>query len=109
MAKSIIQTDKSKCYLCGRNAHADYFGLDEHHVIVLSHHTAASHQAGLGGDIVVLQTLTATLLGDLLALGAGAQIFLQLRALAEAVFGDGQQGLTLLGLLCADDIVSVGQ
>ena len=32
MANSIIQTDKSKCYLCGRNAHAEYFGLDEHHV-----------------------------------------------------------------------------
>ena len=32
MAKSIIQKDKSHCYLCGRNSHADYFGLDEHHV-----------------------------------------------------------------------------
>ena len=32
MAKSIIQSDKSYCYLCGRNAHAEYFGLDEHHV-----------------------------------------------------------------------------
>ena len=32
MAKSIIQEDKSYCYLCGRNAHADYWGLDEHHV-----------------------------------------------------------------------------
>ena len=32
MAKSIIQTDKSHCFLCGRNSHADYFGLDEHHV-----------------------------------------------------------------------------
>lgn len=32
MAKSIIQTDRSYCYICGRNAHADYFGLEEHHV-----------------------------------------------------------------------------
>lgn len=32
MAKSIIQTDRSHCYLCGRNSHADYFGLEEHHV-----------------------------------------------------------------------------
>jgi hypothetical protein len=32
MAKSIIQHDKDKCYLCGKNANADYFGLDEHHV-----------------------------------------------------------------------------
>lgn len=32
MAKSIIQTDRSHCYICGRNAYADYFGLDEHHV-----------------------------------------------------------------------------
>ena len=30
--KSIIQPEKDKCYLCGRNASADYFGLDEHHV-----------------------------------------------------------------------------
>ena len=32
MAKSIIQTDKTRCYICGKNAHADYWGLDEHHV-----------------------------------------------------------------------------
>ena len=32
MAKSIIQKDRSHCYICGRNAHADYFGLEEHHV-----------------------------------------------------------------------------
>lgn len=32
MAKSILQTDKEHCYLCKRNSHADYFGLDEHHV-----------------------------------------------------------------------------
>lgn len=32
MAKSIIQYNKDKCYICGKNASADYFGLDEHHV-----------------------------------------------------------------------------
>lgn len=30
--KSIIQTDKAHCYMCGKHAHADYFGLEEHHV-----------------------------------------------------------------------------
>jgi hypothetical protein len=30
--ESIIQKDRSHCFLCGRNAHADYWGLDEHHV-----------------------------------------------------------------------------
>ena len=30
--KSIIQPKKNKCFICGRNASADYFGLDEHHV-----------------------------------------------------------------------------
>jgi hypothetical protein len=32
MAKSIIQEDKAHCFLCGRNASAEYFGLDCHHV-----------------------------------------------------------------------------
>lgn len=32
MAKSIIQSDKDHCYICERNSHADYYGLDEHHV-----------------------------------------------------------------------------
>ncbi len=32
MAKSIIQADREHCFICGRNSHADYFGLDEHHV-----------------------------------------------------------------------------
>ncbi len=32
MAKSIIQEDREHCFLCGRNANGDYFGLDEHHV-----------------------------------------------------------------------------
>jgi hypothetical protein len=32
MAKSIIQEEKTRCYICGKNASADYFGLDEHHV-----------------------------------------------------------------------------
>lgn len=30
--KSIIQADREHCFICGRNAHADYFGLEEHHV-----------------------------------------------------------------------------
>jgi hypothetical protein len=30
--KSIIQKDREHCFICGRNAHADYFGLEEHHV-----------------------------------------------------------------------------
>lgn len=29
---SIIQKDKEHCFLCGRNANADYYGLDCHHV-----------------------------------------------------------------------------
>ncbi len=32
MSKSIIQEDRTHCFICGRNARADYFGLDEHHV-----------------------------------------------------------------------------
>lgn len=28
---SIIQADRDHCFLCGRNARADYWGLDEHH------------------------------------------------------------------------------
>ena len=31
--ESIIQKDKDHCFLCGKNANADYFGLDEHHCI----------------------------------------------------------------------------
>ena len=29
---SIIQKGKEKCFICGRNARADFYGLDEHHV-----------------------------------------------------------------------------
>lgn len=32
IAKSIIQIDRRYCFICGRNAHADYWGLDEHHI-----------------------------------------------------------------------------
>lgn len=31
MAESIIQKDKTHCFLCGKNSNGDYFGLDEHH------------------------------------------------------------------------------
>lgn len=31
IAKSIIQTDRDYCFICGRNARAEYWGLDEHH------------------------------------------------------------------------------
>ena len=30
--KSIIQADREHCFICGKNASAEYFGLDEHHV-----------------------------------------------------------------------------
>lgn len=30
MAKSVIQSDKSRCYICGRNGNSD--ALEEHHV-----------------------------------------------------------------------------
>ncbi len=30
--KSILQEDRSDCFICGRNSHADFFGLEEHHV-----------------------------------------------------------------------------
>lgn len=30
--KSIVQPKRDKCFICGKNASADYFGLDEHHV-----------------------------------------------------------------------------
>ena len=30
--KSIVQPDRTKCFLCSRNAQAEYWGLDEHHV-----------------------------------------------------------------------------
>lgn len=56
--KSIVQPDKTQCFLCGKNAQADYFGLDEHHVyggpnrklseryglkVYLCHHTCHLH------------------------------------------------------------------
>lgn len=30
--KSVIQPERTQCFICGKNAHADYWGLDEHHV-----------------------------------------------------------------------------
>lgn len=47
MAKSIIQEDKQACYLCGRNAHADYMGLDEHHVFSGKPNRTLSEKYGL--------------------------------------------------------------
>lgn len=32
MLKSIIQQDKTQCYICGKNGNSDYFGLEEHHI-----------------------------------------------------------------------------
>lgn len=46
MAKSIIQEDREHCFLCGRNASADYFGLDEHHVF-FGPYRKASEKYGL--------------------------------------------------------------
>ena len=43
MAKSIIQSDKSYCYICGRNAKADYWGLDEHHIWGASNRKKSEH------------------------------------------------------------------
>ena len=47
MAKSIIQTDREHCFLCGRNARADYFGLEEHHVYEGYGRREISEQYGL--------------------------------------------------------------
>ena len=29
--ESILQKDRDRCFICGRNAHADFCGLEEHH------------------------------------------------------------------------------
>ncbi len=47
MAKSIIQEDREHCFLCGRNARADYFGLEEHHVFEGLGRRGISEQYGL--------------------------------------------------------------
>lgn len=44
--KSIVQPDRTKCFLCGRNAQADYWGLDEHHVYG-GHNRKLSEEYGL--------------------------------------------------------------
>lgn len=44
--KSIIQKDRETCFICGRNASADYYGLDEHHVYFGANHKK-SEQYGL--------------------------------------------------------------
>ena len=45
--KSIIQTDKDHCYICGKNKYADYFGLDRHHVYFGTANRKKSEQYGL--------------------------------------------------------------
>ena len=44
--KSIIQADRENCFICGKNANADYHGLDEHHVYGASNRKK-SEQYGL--------------------------------------------------------------
>lgn len=43
MAKSIIQEDKTHCFICGRNANADYWGLDEHHCFAGARRKLSEH------------------------------------------------------------------
>lgn len=45
--KSIIQADREHCFLCGRNSHADYYGLEEHHVFEGRGRKKLSEQYGL--------------------------------------------------------------
>jgi hypothetical protein len=45
--KSIIQADREHCFICGRNSHADYFGLEEHHVFEGHGRKAISERYGL--------------------------------------------------------------
>ena len=47
MAKSIMQPNKEHCYLCGRNASADYYGLDEHHCLHGTANRKLSEKYGL--------------------------------------------------------------
>ena len=47
MTKSIIQADRTHCFICGRNSHADYCGLEEHHVFEGYGRRAISEQYGL--------------------------------------------------------------
>ena len=45
IAKSIIQPEKDRCYLCGGNG--GYFGLDEHHVFNGTANRKLSEKYGL--------------------------------------------------------------
>lgn len=47
MAKSIIQKDRGHCFLCGRNARADFLGLEEHHIFEGYGKRELSEQYGL--------------------------------------------------------------
>ena len=42
-----MQIDKEHCYLCGRNANADYYGLDEHHIFFGTANRRLSEKYGL--------------------------------------------------------------
>lgn len=70
--KSVVQSDEQTCFLCGRNANADYFGLDTHHVyggqnrkksdaygltVRLCHHTCHLH--GVHADAGLARQLKA--------------------------------------------------
>ena len=45
--KSIIQADREHCFICGRNSHADYWGLEEHHIFEGHGRRELSEQYGL--------------------------------------------------------------
>ena len=45
--KSIIQKDREHCFICGRNARAGYWGLDEHHVFFGRGFRTLSEEYGL--------------------------------------------------------------
>ncbi len=90
------------------NPNNDAAVFDQHDIVILAHHTAAGYDTGLGSDVIVLQALTTTALGDLLPIGASAQVLRQFGALTEAIDSDGKQGLALFRFLSAHNVVSIG-
>ena len=91
-----------------RHTNDDTAVFNQHNIVIFCHQTAAGNLTGLGCDVVVLQTLTASGLSDLLAVGTGTQVFGQFGTLAEAVFGDRQQSLAVLSLFSAHNDVITG-